>query len=222
MSDARSRARAATCLQADHFHFLCHSRKRLERYRRRRMIGKLQKLLNSGVIGLILFNCSGLLATTRADSTETSSGTSYSDSDCPTDNNSVCITGYLQLVDCFKNITENHENFSFAFFPNNKASSLYVTVIYTITYQQNYSDNVTNDVLVNSTVRIEEWVWSNTIVYIMYHPTIFKYLSIGYGMIDERSSRVELTIPRLCSDNSDNYKLIERLTQMVCCVLHFI
>lgn len=189
------------------------------------MIGKLLKLLNSGIVGLILFNCSGLLpATSTADSTagETSSGSSYSDSgECPTDNNSVCITGYLQLVDCFKNISQNHENFSFAFFPNNKASSLYVTVIYTVNYEQNYSDNATGDVIVNSTVRIEEWVWSNTIVYIMYHPTIFGYLSIGYGMIDGRSSRVELTIPRLCHNNTDNYKLIERLTQMVRSLLHY-
>lgn len=201
------------------FAFTRHSRMFLERYQCR-MTAKLLRLLNSGILGLILFICSGVLATSRADSAETYSGTSHSESECPTDNNTVCINSYLQLVDCFKNISGNHENFSFAFFPNNKASSLYVTVIYTIYYEQNYSKNATSRVPVNSSVQIEEWVWSNTIVYIMYHPTIFKYLSIGYGMIDGRSSRVELTIPRLCHDNSDNYKFIERLTQKVCFVLH--
>lgn len=135
-------------------------------------------------------------------------GFAASQRECPTNNNSVCIQGYLHLVECFRSITGNQENFSFAFFPNNKASSLYVSVTYTV--ENDYSE------LVNSSYHTEDWVWSHTVVYIMFHPTIFKYLTIGYGRMDERINKLELTIPRLCHDNNDNYKLIERLTQMVC------
>ena len=180
----------------------------------RRMIGKLLKLFNTVIVGLILFNnfCS-LPATGEP---ETTHGTSITfKRECPTDNNSVCIKGYLHLVECFKSISENQENFSFAFFPNNKASSLYVTVTYKINYTQNGSGSVSDDTLVDSSYYIEEWVWSHTLVYIMFHPKIFKFLSIGYGEIDDRINSVELTIPRLCPDNNDNHKLIERLTQMV-------
>lgn len=175
------------------------------------MIGKLLKLFNTGIVGLILF--SNLCSLPAAGESETTRGTSIRfERECPTDNNSVCIKGYLHLVECFKSVSENQENFSFAFFPNNKASSLYVTVTYKINYTQNGSGG---DTPVDSSYYIEEWVWSHTLVYIMYHPKIFKYLSIGYGEIDDRINSVELTIPRLCPDNNDNHKLIERLTQMV-------
>lgn len=180
------------------------------------MIGKVPRLFKIGIIDIILINSLyrplsvGGHGPLRGYITNTNSGEI-----CPTNNNSVCIKGYLHLVQCFKNLTENQENFSFAFFPNNKANSLYVTVTYTINYEQpeNDSYDTTDNRLGHY---IEQWVWSHTVVYIMYHPTIFKFLSIGYGMIDERINSVELTVPRLCHDNKDNYKLIERLTQMVC------
>lgn len=186
----------------------------------RRMIGKALKLFTRIIVGLILFNnlCNWRLITSVAADSDGLSGTSInSDKECPTNNNSVCVKGYLHLVECFKNISQNQENFSFAFFPNNKAFSLYVTVTYTLNYSQDDSDNANNNV--SSSYYIEEWVWSHTVVYIMYHPTIFKYLSIGYGMIDERINSVELTIPRLCHNNTNNHKLIERLTQKVCSLL---
>ena len=48
--------------------------------------------------------------------------------ECPNDTNAVCVNDYLQLVKCFKTLPGNHENISFAFFPTNHASSLYVSV----------------------------------------------------------------------------------------------
>ena len=176
------------------------------------MIGDFLKLYSTGIVGLILFNslCRQLAISAAG---EVPADTSrFSNWECPADNNSVCIKSYLHLVECFRDIPENQENFSFAFFPNNKASSLYVTVTYTIYYEGNES---TDNGRANSSYYIEEWVWSHTMVYIIYHPLLFKFLSIGYGMIDERINSVELTIPRLCHD-SDNHRLIERLTQMVC------
>ena len=134
--------------------------------------------------------------------------------ECPNATNSVCVSDYLQLVRCFRDLQGNHENISFAFFPTNHASSLYVSVQYTIQY--------TDDVIVgsgdifNTSTYYEEWVWSNTVVYILFHPTIFRYLSINYGNVDERTSSVHLTIPTLCRD-VDRNRLIERLTQMVSC-----
>ena len=172
---------------------------------------KLLKLYNTGIVGLILFNSlCRQLATSAAVELPIDTGRD-SRWECPANNNSVCVKGYLHLVECFRDISENQENFSFAFFPNNKASSLYVAVTYTIYYEDNKS---TDDGLANTSYYIDEWVWSHTMVYIMYHPSLFKFLSIGYGMIDERINSVELTIPRLCQDN-DYHRLIERLTQMV-------
>jgi len=132
--------------------------------------------------------------------------------ECPNDTNTVCVDDYLQLVRCFRNFPGNHENISFAFFPTNHASSLYVSVEYTIWYSD---DTVvgSGDTL-NTSFYTEEWVWSNTVVYILFHPTIFKYLSINYGNVDDRVSNVQLTIPTLCH-YTDKDRLIERLTQMV-------
>lgn len=172
------------------------------------MIGKLLKLINTGIIGLVVLN---RLTTSAEEGVLSSTNTRW---ECPASNNSVCIKNYLHLLHCFKNISGNHENVSIGFFPNNKASSLYVTVTYTIYYD---SDNRSGYRSMNFSHDVEEWVWSHTVVYIMYHPTIFKYLSIYYGMIDERVDSVELTIPRLCHDSDENHKIIERLTQMVCC-----
>ena len=172
----------------------------------------IDKLFSTGIVSLILFNslCRQLTISAAGEiPTDTSRDSKW---ECPANNNSVCVKGYIHLVECFRDISENQENFSFAFFPNNKASSLYVTVTYMIHYEHNDS---TDNGLANSSHYIEEWVWSHTMVYIMYHPSLFKFLSIGYGMVDERVNSVELTIPRLCHDN-DNHRLIERLTQMVC------
>jgi len=84
----------------------------------------------------------------------------------------------------------NHENISFAFFPTNHASLLYVSVEYTIWY----SDNTvvgSGDTL-NISFYTEVWVWSNTVVYILFHP---RYLSINYVSVDDS---VQLTISTLC------------------------
>ena len=174
------------------------------------MIGK---LFSTGIIRLILFNslCRPLAISAAGEPILDPSD--ISDKwECPANNNSVCVKGYIHLVECFKDITDNQDNISFAFFPNNKASSLYVTVTYTIHHEHKDSGNAT----ANSSRYIEEWVWSHTMVYIMYHPSLFKFLSLGYGRIDDRVNSAELTIPLLCHDNNDNHKLIERLTQMVC------
>ena len=178
------------------------------------MIGK---SFNAKIVGFLLFNSlCRQLATLEAGEVPTNTDTA-TERECPTNNNSVCVKGYLHLVECFKHMSENQENFTFAFFPNNEANSLYVTVTYKVHYENNDSYNATDNGHASSYINVEEWVWSHTMVYIMYHPSLFKFLTIGYGMIDERVSSVELTIPRLCHDNNNNYKLIERLTQMVRC-----
>ena len=177
------------------------------------MINNFLKLLSTGIVGLILFKHLETSATGEFFIDSSSFG---SNKECPANNNSVCIKSYIHLVECFREITGNHENFSFAFFPNNKANSLYVAVTYTVHYSHNDSDDRIDYEDANSTLYIEEWVWSHTMVYIMFHPSLFKFLSIGYGKMSERTNSVRLTIPRLCHDNNDNHKLIERLTQMVC------
>jgi len=188
------------------------------------MIDEVLRLFKIGIISIIVV--SGLysplpISVAGHGGTPLEYTSMNSEKECPTANNSVCIEGYLHLVQCFKNISKNQENFSFAFYPNNKASSLYVTVTYTINYEQleNDSYNATDKFMYSI---VEEWVWSHTVVYIMYHPTIFKFLSIGYGTIDDRINSVELTIPRLCHNNKNNYILIERLTQMVCYTVIYI
>lgn len=123
-----------------------------------------------------------------------------------------CVSNYQKLEKIFIKSDENYGNLSEAFFITNRISSRYVMVDYQII--QCDSQWPRNDNFSGCTnVGTEHWIWSQSVVHILFHPYSQNYLSFWYDDTDERMATVTLTLPMLC--RSQKNQLLSRLTQLV-------
>lgn len=129
-----------------------------------------------------------------------------------TDVNSQCVSSYQKLEKIFIESDENYGNLSEAFFIKNRINSQYVIVNYRTIQCDNRllsHDNFTGC----TTIGIEQWIWSQSIVHMLFHPYAVSYLSFWYDNTDKRMATVTLTIPAVCQCHRN--KLLSRLTQLV-------
>ena len=126
---------------------------------------------------------------------------------------SHCVSNYQELEKIFTKIDENYGNLSEAFFVTNSIFSHYVIVNYRILQCDNNqwpsNSNFTDCVIIGA----EQWIWSQSIVHILFHPYAQNYLSLWYDDTDERMATVSLTLPVLCQNQKK--QLLSRLTQLV-------
>jgi len=125
---------------------------------------------------------------------------------------SQCVSNYQKLEKIFIKSEQNYGNLSEAFFITNRIDSQYVTINYRTIQCANQwqrNDNFTGCI----TTSIEKWIWSHSIIHILFHPYALNYLSLWYDETDERMADVTLTIPVLCEKQRD--ALLHRLTQLV-------
>lgn len=123
-----------------------------------------------------------------------------------------CVSNYQKLERIFTESDENYGNLSEAFFTTNRINSHYVIVNYRILQCDNgwkRNSNFTGCV----TVSIEHWIWSYSMVHILFHPHSLNYLSFWYDDTEDRMGDVTLMLPVLCLNQKD--RLLSRLTQLV-------
>ena len=131
---------------------------------------------------------------------------------------SQCISSYQQLETIFRSSSENYDNISEAFYVTNRVSSHYVVVNYHTVQCSSY-DNFTGCTAVDT----EQWIWSHSVVHLLFHPYSLYYLSLRYDDTNDRTAVVYVTVPVVCHDNKD--RLLSRLTQLVslkweCSLIH--
>ena len=123
-----------------------------------------------------------------------------------------CVSNYQKLERIFTKSDENYGNLSEAFFTTNRINSHYVIVNYRIIQCDNEWERNSNFTGC-ATVGTEHWIWSYSIVHILFHPYSLNYLSFWYDDTEDRMSAVTLTLPVLCLNQKD--RLLSRLTQLV-------
>ena len=125
---------------------------------------------------------------------------------------SQCVSNYQELEKIFTESDENYGNLSEAFFVTNRINSRYVLVNYHTLQCGNQwlrNSNFTECAIVGA----EQWIWSQSVIHILFHPSALNYLSLWYDDTDERMATVSLTLPGLCQNQKN--KLLSRLTQLV-------
>ena len=125
---------------------------------------------------------------------------------------SQCISNYQKLERIFTSNDENYGNLSEAFYSTNRINSHYVIVNYQIT-QCDTAWQGDNNLTECSRTGVEKWIWSYSIVHVLFHPYSLSYLSFWYDNTDNRMNDVSLTLPPLCKSHKD--QLLSRLTQLV-------
>ena len=123
-----------------------------------------------------------------------------------------CVSNYQKLERIFTKSDENYGNLSEAFFTTNRINSHYVIVNYRIIQCDNEWERNSNFTGC-ATVGTEHWIWSYSIVHILFHPYSLNYLSFWYDNTEDRMGAVTLTLPVLCLNQKD--RLLSRLTQLV-------
>jgi len=127
-------------------------------------------------------------------------------------NGSQCISSYQQLQTIFRSSSENYDNISEAFYVTNRVSSRYVVVNYQLVQCSSYrwnSDNFTGCTAIGT----EQWIWSHSVVHLLFDPYSLYYLSLRYDDTDDRTAVVSVTVPVVCGDKKKT--LMSRLTQLV-------
>ena len=125
---------------------------------------------------------------------------------------SQCVSNYQELEKIFTESDENYGNLSEAFFVTNRINSRYVAVNYRTLQCGNQwprNSNFTECAIVGT----EQWIWSQSVVHILFHPYVHNYLSLWYDDTNERMATVSLTLPVLCQNQKN--QLLSRLTQLV-------
>ena len=125
---------------------------------------------------------------------------------------SPCVSNYQKLEEIFTSSNENYGNLSEAFYTTNRINSRYVIVNYQI-IQCDTAWQGENNLTECSRIGVEKWIWSYSMVHILFHPHSLSYLSFWYDNTDDRMNDVSLTLPPLCENHKD--QLLSRLTQLV-------
>jgi len=123
---------------------------------------------------------------------------------------SQCVSSYKQLETIFRSSIEIYDNISEAFYVTNKVSSHYVVVNYQIVQCHSYDNgNFTGCTAVGT----EQWIWSHSVVHLLFHPYSLYYLSLRYDDTNDRTAVVNVTVPMVCSGKEN--RMLSRLTQLV-------
>ena len=123
---------------------------------------------------------------------------------------SQCVSSYQQLETIFRSSIENYDNISEAFYVTNRVSSHYVVVNYQTVQCHNYDNGSFTGC---TAVGTEQWIWSRSVVHLLFHPYSLYYLSLRYDDTNDRTAVVNVTVPVVCGDKKE--RMLSRLTQLV-------
>ena len=132
--------------------------------------------------------------------------------DCNSEGES-CDRCYQTLASFLVNTSNNLYQLQRAFFPPNRAPSVFVTVTYSYTSNLN---NVSNHSDIGNTSS-HTWYWSTGVFYLFQPPQVFQFTSLLFGIPYFRTGNVTVVLPEDCKNAPQPH--MESLTQMVSVVM---